>query len=111
MYCWVTYPVNLGVLPDNRDSQALTLMTSRERATGRRRRVESCDDEVMGPLDVFTFIVLAVLLGVGIFAAFRLGALPGQIAARRGHPQADAIRVAGWVGLVTLGLLWPLYLG
>ncbi len=64
----------------------------------------------MGPLDVFTFIVLAVLLGVGIFAAFRLGALPGQIAARRGHPQADAIRVAGWVGLVTLGLLWPLAL-
>ncbi len=61
----------------------------------------------MGPLDVFTFIVLAVLLGVGIFAAFRLGALPGEIAARRGHPQADAILVAGWVGLVTLGLLWP----
>ena len=64
----------------------------------------------MGPLDVFTFIVLAVLLGVGIFAAFRLGALPGQIATRRGHPQADAIRVAGWVGLVTLGLLWPVAL-
>ncbi len=64
----------------------------------------------MGPLDVFTFIVLAVLLGVGIFAAFRLGALPGQIATSRGHPQAEAIRVAGWVGLVTLGLLWPLAL-
>ena len=51
-----------------------------------------------------------MLLGVGIFAALRLGALPGQIAAGRGHPQADAIRVAGWVGLVTLGLLWPLAL-
>ena len=73
-------------------------------------RVESCDDGVMGPLDLFTFVVLAVLLGVGILAAFRLGALPGQIAARRGHPQADAIRVAGWVGLVTLGLLWPVAL-
>jgi hypothetical protein len=61
----------------------------------------------MGALDVFTFAVLAVLLGVAVFAAFKLGALPGEIAARREHPQADAIRVAGWLGLVTLGLLWP----
>jgi len=61
----------------------------------------------MGALDVFTFVVLAVLLGVGVFAAFKLGGLPGEIAARREHPQAEAIRVAGWLGLVTLGLLWP----
>ena len=26
---------------------------------------------------------------------------------RRGHPQADAIQVAGWLGILTLGLLWP----
>jgi len=58
-------------------------------------------------LDVFTFLVLGVLLATGLYAAFRLGALPGQIAERRGHRQADAIRVAGWIGLLTLGLLWP----
>jgi len=61
-------------------------------------------------LDVLTFAVLGVLLLVGLYAAFRLGALPGQIARQRGHPQADAINVAGWVGLFTLGLLWPLAL-
>jgi hypothetical protein len=61
-------------------------------------------------LDVLTFLVLGVLLSVGLYAAFRLGALPGQIARQRGHPQADAINVAGWVGLLTLGLLWPLAL-
>jgi hypothetical protein len=61
-------------------------------------------------LDVLTFVVLAVLLSAGLYAAFRLGALPGQIARRRGHPQADAINVAGWLGLLTLGLLWPVAL-
>ncbi len=64
----------------------------------------------MTGLDVFAFVVMAVLLGVGIYLAFVLGALPGKIAAEREHPQADAVRVAGWVGLVTLGLAWPLAL-
>ena len=36
-----------------------------------------------------------------------LGELPGKIAAQREHPQAEAIRVAGWLGLITLGVLWP----
>ncbi len=58
-------------------------------------------------LDVLTFIVLGVLLSAGLYAAFRVGALPGQIARQRAHPQADAINVAGWLGLLTLGLLWP----
>ena len=61
-------------------------------------------------LDVLTFVVLGVLLSAGLYAAFRLGALPGQIARQRGHPQADAINAAGWLGLLTLGLLWPLAL-
>ena len=33
--------------------------------------------------------------------------MPGRIAAGRGHPQADAIRVLGWIGVITLGLAWP----
>ena len=61
-------------------------------------------------LDVLTFVVLGILLSAGLYAAFRLGALPGQLAKQRGHPQADAINVAGWVGLLTLGLLWPIAL-
>ena len=61
----------------------------------------------MTGLDYFTFVVLAVLIGVGIWIAIVLGGLPGKIAGERGHPQADAIRVAGWLGLLTLGVLWP----
>jgi hypothetical protein len=62
------------------------------------------------PLDVVTFVVFAVLLGAGLFIAFWLGELPGRIAAWRGHPNADAVRVAGWLGILTLGIFWPLAL-
>jgi hypothetical protein len=61
----------------------------------------------MTGLDYFTFVVLAVLITVGLYAGFVLGELPGRIAEKREHPQTEAIRVAGWVGLVTFGLLWP----
>jgi len=61
----------------------------------------------MTGLDYFTFVVLTVLVGAGLYLAFVLGELPGKIAAQRQHPQADAIRVAGWLGLITLGVLWP----
>jgi hypothetical protein len=61
----------------------------------------------MTGLDYFTFIVLGVLIGAGIWIAILLGGLPGRLAAERGHPQADAIRLAGWFGLLTLGVLWP----
>lgn len=37
----------------------------------------------------------------------KLGPLPGKIASTRGHPQADAVRVLGWIGVLTLGLAWP----
>ena len=61
----------------------------------------------MTGLDYFTFVVLAVLVVVGVYLAFVLGELPGKIAARREHPQTEAIRVAGWIGLLTFGVLWP----
>jgi len=58
-------------------------------------------------LDVFALVVLSVLFVVTLCLAYVLGELPGSVARRRGHPQMDAIRVAGWLGLLTLGLLWP----
>lgn len=62
----------------------------------------------MGALDVFALLVLVVLLFAGLSGWLALGMLPGRIAARRGHPQADAIRVCGWWGALTLGILMPL---
>ena len=64
----------------------------------------------MSFLDVFALLILAILL-VGVIALIGLlGALPGHIARKRGHPQADAIAVGGWVGLLFFGVLWPLVL-
>jgi len=46
----------------------------------------------------FVILVLLVLLLIWIYV--KLAALPGQTAAERGHPQAEAISVLGWVGLL-----------
>jgi fatty acid desaturase len=59
-------------------------------------------------LQIFALIILitiaVTIVGVWIF----LGMLPGQIAKKRNHPQADAINVCGWWGAITMGLLMPL---
>lgn len=61
-------------------------------------------------LDIFALVIFAVLIAFAIFLAVKLGPLPGNIARKRGHPQADAINVLGWIGVVTLGLAWPIAL-
>ncbi len=48
---------------------------------------------------VFAVLILAFIVG--------LAALPGKIAHRRHHPFADAVNVAGWLGLPT-GIVWVL---
>jgi hypothetical protein len=58
--------------------------------------------------DVIAFVVFAVLLAVAVIIVVSLGQLPGRIARQRGHPQAAAINAASWLGVATLGLLWPL---
>ena len=59
-------------------------------------------------LDIFALFVLFVLAAavVGIWAM--LGMMPGKIARERNHPQAEAINVCGWWGVITLGILLPL---
>ena len=61
-------------------------------------------------LDAIAFLVFAVLITVTTVIIVFLGQLPGRLARQRAHPQAAAINVAGWLGLATLGLLWPLAL-
>ncbi len=61
-------------------------------------------------LDIFALVVMGVLLAFVIFLVVKLGPIPGNIAKSRGHPQADAIYALGWIGVVTLGLAWPIAL-
>jgi Protein of unknown function (DUF3302) len=67
-------------------------------------------DSTFGVLDAFAFVVFAVLIAVAVIAIVSLGQLPGRLARKWGHPQASAINVAGWIGIATGGLLWPLAL-
>ncbi len=62
----------------------------------------------MTGLDIFALIVLGVLVATVLGALVFLGKWPGKIADARGHPQADAIRVAGWLGILSMGIIWPL---
>ncbi len=61
-------------------------------------------------LDVFALFVMGVILAFVILLVVKLGPIPGNIAKSRGHPQADAINVLGWIGVITLGLAWPIAL-
>ncbi|MEK9278540.1 MULTISPECIES: DUF3302 domain-containing protein [unclassified Bradyrhizobium] len=67
-------------------------------------------DASFGVLDAFAFVVFAVLIVVAVIIFVSLGQLPGRLARKWGHPQASAVNVAGWIGIATGGLLWPLAL-
>ncbi len=58
-------------------------------------------------LDIFALVVIVVIIAAAIAIVVKLGPIPGNIAKDREHPQADAIRVLGWIGIITLGLAWP----
>ena len=64
----------------------------------------------MSGVDIFAWIVLIILAVTLIVVVCLMGALPGHIARRRGHPWADAVRVAGWVTLIFGFALWPVAL-
>ena len=52
----------------------------------------------------FVILVGLALFGIWLFVA--LGSLPGKKAAERNHPQAEAINVLGWLGLLFGGVGW-----
>jgi len=51
----------------------------------------------MSTLDLFAWIVLAILVVSAAAMIFIAGSLPGHIAKSRGHPWAQAVRMAGWI--------------
>jgi len=57
-------------------------------------------------LDIFALIVMVILLAVVIWLVVLLGSMPGNIAKKRGHPQAEAIQALGWIGIITMGISW-----
>jgi hypothetical protein len=50
------------------------------------------------------FIILVALFLLLIWIYMALAAIPGKTARERGHPQADAINILGWFGLL-IGLV------
>ena len=59
-------------------------------------------------MSLFALFILIVLLVAAVAAVILLGMAPGRIARQRNHPQAEAINVCAWWGVITLGLLLPL---
>ena len=57
-------------------------------------------------LDIFALLVMLVLAAVAIALVVFLGTLPGKWAREANHPQAEAINVLAWVGLLTGGIGW-----
>ncbi len=61
----------------------------------------------MSGLDIFTWIVVLILVAtVGIVFAV-LGMMPGKVARQRRHPQVEAIQIASWLALIFGFALWP----
>ena len=63
----------------------------------------------MGLLDIFSLFVLLVIIAVAIAILLTLAWLPGNIARKRHSPWAEAINVAGWIGIL-LPPIWMLAL-
>jgi len=52
------------------------------------------------------FIILILLGLLGLWLFVEIGGYPGKKARERGHPQAEAIGVLGWLGLLFGGVGW-----
>ena len=52
---------------------------------------------------VFAFLVLILLAVLAAYAFIKLAFWPRNSARERGHPQADAINVLSWCGLLLTG--------
>lgn len=64
----------------------------------------------MAALDIFAWIVLAVLVVSTAVVIVFMAMLPGMVAHKRHHPWAEAVAVGGWVTLFLGFVLWPVVL-
>ena len=61
----------------------------------------------MSGIDIFAWVVLLVIIASVVVVFVVLGMLPGKIATKRQHPQAQAIQVASWLALIFGFAAWP----
>lgn len=54
--------------------------------------------------DYITFAAMFVLVAAGTVLAILIAGLPGRIAIARKHPEAEAVKIMGWAGLLPV---WP----
>ncbi|GGG43229.1 DUF3302 domain-containing protein [Bizionia arctica] len=52
--------------------------------------------------DYVTFIVLALFVLSFLILIFWIAGLPGRIAIARKHPEAEAVKLLGWSGFLTI---------
>jgi hypothetical protein len=64
----------------------------------------------MGMLDVMTLVIILIVVSSAVGFLLWLAGLPGRIARQRGHAQADAVNIAGWLSLLTMFTTWPVTL-
>jgi len=63
----------------------------------------------VGVLDIVSFLILAILIVGALSLILIVAAIPGVLAKKRRSPWAEAINVAGWIG-VLLPPIWMLAL-
>jgi hypothetical protein len=64
----------------------------------------------MSFIDIFSWIVLLILVATGVGTFAFMGLWPGMVAKKRNHPQAEAIQVGSWATLILGFALWPVIL-
>ena len=57
----------------------------------------------MDPISWLALVVLLVLVTLAVMVFAELATLPKKIAMKREHPQADAINMLSWLGLLLTG--------
>jgi hypothetical protein len=58
-------------------------------------------------LDYFALFLVFFVFIVIFYGIIVVHDIPYEIAVHRDHPHQDAIHVAGWISLFTLGAIWP----
>ena len=58
-------------------------------------------------LEYFALFLVFFVIIVLFYGIIVVHDIPYEIAVHRQHPHQDAIHVAGWISLFTLGAIWP----